>query len=119
MKKKISKKKAEERNALRASAKKHRLIIALCATVPFLITAAMLITYAVTKYVYLWLCAATAVSWLALGGLFVFAHAKKWGFVTKKGVEAKENFSVVTIYNIILIFALAAVFTVLFITKTI
>ena len=117
MKKKISKKKADERKIMRASAKTHKLILALSAAVPFLITVAMLISYAVTKYVYLWLCAATALSWLALGCLFLFAHVKKWGFVTKKGVESKENFSIVTIYNIVLIFALATVFTVLFIMK--
>ena len=117
MKKKISKKKQIERDALRASSKKHKLIVALSAIVPFAITVAMLISYAVTKYVYLWLCAATSVSWLALGGLFLFAHFKKWGFVTKKGVTVKENFSIVTVYNIVLIFALAAVFAVLFITK--
>ena len=117
MKKKISKKKQIERDALRASSKKHKLIVALSAIVPFAITVAMLISYAVTKFVYLWLCATTAVSWLALGGLFLFAHIKKWGFVTKKGVAVKENFSIVTIYNIVLIFALAAVFAVLFFTK--
>ena len=117
MKKKISKKKMEERKALKKSAKQHGLIIAVSALLPFLITVAMLISYAITKYVYLWLCAATAVSWLALGALFIFAHVKKWGFVTKRGVESKSNFSVVTIYNIVLIFALATVFAVLFITK--
>ena len=117
MKKKISKKKAEERKQMRASAKKHKLILTFSVLVPFLVTVAMLISYAITKYVYLWLCGATAIAWFALGALFLFAHAKKWGFVTKKGVEAKENFSIVTIYNIVLIFALAIVFTVLFIIK--
>lgn len=117
MKKKISKKKADERKIMRESAKKHKLILALSAAVPFLITVAMLVSYAVTKYVYLWLCGATALSWLALGALFVFAHVKKWGYVTKKGVTVKENFSIVTIYNIVLIFALATVFAVLFILK--
>ena len=117
MKKKISKRKQEERKILRTASKKHKYTILFSAIVPFLITIAMLISYAITKYVYLWLCAATAVSWFALGGLFIFAHVKKWGFVTKNGVESKENFSVVTIYNTVLVFALAIVFTVLFITK--
>ena len=117
MKKKISKKKANERAALRATSKKRSLIILLSSLVPFLVTVAMITTYAVTKYVYFWLCALTSLSWLALGGLFVFAHVKKWGYVTKKGVTVKENFSVVTIYNIVLIFALAVVFAVLFFTK--
>jgi hypothetical protein len=117
MKKKISKRKQEERKILRTASKKHKYTILFSAIVPFLVTVAMLVTYAIKKYVYLWLCAATAVSWFALGGLFIFAHVKKWGFVTKNGVESKENFSVVTIYNTVLVFALAVVFTVLFITK--
>ena len=115
--KKISKSKQAKRDELIASSKKHKLVIMISAAVPFLITVAMLISYAITKYVYLWLCAATAVSWFALGGLFIFAHVKKWGFVTKNGVESKDNFSVVTLYNIALILALGVVFTVLFITK--
>lgn len=117
MRKKVSKRKEQERKILRTSAKRHSYMILLSSIVPLLVTVAMLITYAVTKYVYLWLCAACAVSWIALGALFLFAHVKKWGYVTKKGVESSENFSVVTIYNIVLIFALAILFTVLFVTK--
>ena len=109
MKKTISKRKDQERTELRKSYKKHQLIITLSLVPPFLLSVLFTVLY-VFKISYLWLSATTALLWLALGGLFTYAYYKKWGFVTDKGVKTDKNNSIVTIYNIILIFVLAAFF---------
>lgn len=115
MKKKISKAKQEQRAKMLKTAKKQKIILTLSAIVPFAFTIALIISYAVKKAAALWLLAASSAAWLALGGLFVYAAKKRWGYVTSNGAESRESYSVVTIYNIALIFVLGALFAFLFI----
>ena len=116
MKKIISKRKAQERLELIRQFKNHRLIIMLSLIPPFLLSIAFTVLYAF-KISYAWLSAASALSWFALGGLFVYAFSKKWGFINSKGVKTPESGSIVTLYNIILVFALALFFLVMTLYK--
>ena len=96
--------------------KREKLVLTLSAIPPFVFTVIAIILYA-CKRTYAWLMATTASTWLLLGALFIYASVKKWGYTTAKGVKTDEKNSVVTIYNIVLIFALAALFIFLFIRK--
>jgi len=117
MKKKISKRKQEERRQLRKAAKKQRIILTLSAVPPFAFTVTSLIVYAIKKQAFSWLLATSSITWILLGVLFIYASKKKWGYVTRAGVESNESSTVVTIYNIVLIFALAVLFAALFIKQ--
>ena len=112
-KKKISTKKQLERKQKLKLAKKQKLWLIGAAIPPFAFTITLIILYAL-KFVYPWLFITTAFSWFALGGLFVYAAVKKWGYVTIKGDPCEKNSSVITIYNIVLLFALGVLFAVLF-----
>lgn len=114
MAKKLSKRKEEERRVKLALAKKQRLALIFSAIPAFILTVTMIVLYAGFDISRHWLTATTAALWYALGALFIYATVKKWGYVTNKGDEAKKNFSAITIYNIVLVFALAAFFTFLF-----
>ena len=119
MAKKVSKRKAEERKEKLALAKKQRIILA-CISIPaFLLTVTLVVLYATIRFSNPWLFMTTALAWFALGALFVYAAVKKWGYVTVKGDPCEKNSSVITVYNIILLFALGALFTVLFIRELI
>ena len=109
MKKTISKRKVQERLELLKQNKKRKLIITLSLLLPFLLSITFTVLYAL-KISYAWLTAITSLSWFALGGIFVYAYRKKWGFVNSKGVKTPESGSVVTIYNTVLVFALASFF---------
>ena len=110
MKKKISKRKTEQRQARLKQSKKYKLILALSAIPSFILTVVFTVLYAF-RTSFVWLSALTALSWFALGGLFIYSTKARWGYVNKKGVESNESTSVVTIYNIILIFVLGALFS--------
>lgn len=114
MAKKISKRRQEERKKQLALAKKQKIALMVSAVPAFAFTITLIILYAAFSISALWLFATTAACWMALGGLFIYAAVKKWGYITEKGDESKKNASVITIYNIVLIFALAAFFTFLF-----
>ncbi|MBE6645196.1 MAG: hypothetical protein E7612_07460 [Ruminococcaceae bacterium] len=109
MKKKISKNKAQKREQLLKLSKNRRLIIALSSIPPFALTVTFIVFYALRNY-YLWLTALTALSWLLLGGLFIYSHKNGWGCVNSKGVKTKESYTAVTVYNTVLVFLLAAFF---------
>lgn len=115
MKKKISKNKINQRNQLLKLSKNRRLILSLSSVVPFGLTIAFIVLYALRSY-FIWLTALTAISWLLLGGLFIYAYKNEWGCVNSKGVKTKENYAAVTVYNIVLVFLLAAffVFTIIY-----
>lgn len=114
VKKKISTKKQVERQKKLAMAKKQKLALICSAIPPFAFTVTLIVLYAAFRLAYPWLFIVTALSWFALGGLFVYAAVKKWGYVTVKGDPCEQNSSVITIYNIVLLFALGVLFTVLF-----
>ncbi len=114
--KKMSAKKMQERLERRKKMKKERLILTLSAIPPFVFTIVTIILYA-CKLTYSWLMAVTASAWLLLGGLFIYANAKKWGYANLGNSKGDEKNSVFTIYNIVLIFALAALFIFLFIRQ--
>ena len=114
--KKMSAKKIQERQERRKKMKTEKLILTLSAIPPFVLTVITIILYA-CKRTFAWLTATTAATWILLGALFIYASAKKWGYTTAKGAKTNEKNSVVTIYNIVLIFALAALFTFLFIRQ--
>lgn len=114
--KKISKRKLEEQKRLDSKAKKEKLLLAICSAPPFILTVTLIVLYA-CKITVLWLFAASACSWYALGALFTVAAVKKWGYVYVKNGKQERNSTTVTVYNIILIFALAVLFTVLFIKE--
>lgn len=114
--KKMSAKKIQERLERRKKMKRERLTLALSAIPPFILTIVTIILYA-CKLTYSWLMATTASAWLLLGALFIYANAKKWGYTTVNSSKTEEKNSVVTIYNIVLIFALAAFFIFLFIRQ--
>ena len=116
MKKTISKRKAEERRALRKQAKKQNTIIVLSLIPPFLASVVFIILYAF-KISYAWLSAVTSVLWFAVGGLFIYALTKKWGFISSSGIKTNENSSGVTVYNVILAFMLAVFFLVMTLYK--
>ncbi len=115
MKKKVSKRKQAERDARIDKAKREKLILFFSCIPSFAFTAVLIILYAINKYGYPWLSLTTALCWLALGSVFLYAKIKKWGFTNKKGVVTEKSTSVVTVYNIALLFVLAALFTALFI----
>ena len=116
MKKKISKNKAQKREQLLKLSKNRKLIIGLSSIVPFALTVVFIVFYALRNY-YLWLTALTALSWLSLGGLFIYAYKNGWGCVNSKGVKTKESYTAVTLYNIILVFLLAAFFLFIIVYK--
>ncbi len=116
MKKTISKRKEKERQEQLEKLKKHQLITMLSLILPFSLSIAFTVLYAFRKS-YVLLSAATSVSWFALGGLFVYALVKKWGFVNSKGVKSAESGSVITIYNTVLVFILAVFFLVMTLYK--
>ena len=119
MAKKISKRKAEERKEKLALAKKQRITL-ICVSIPaFILTVTLVVLYAAIRFSNPWLFMATAVAWFALAALFVYAAVKKWGYVTLKGDPCEKNSSVITVYNIVLLFALGAFFTALFIKELI
>ena len=116
MKKKISKNKTQKREQLLKLTKSRNLITVLSSIVPFALTVTFIVLYALRNY-YLWLTALTCISWLLLGGLFIYAHKNNWGCVNSKGVKTKENYAAVTVYNIVLVFLLAAFFLFIIIYK--
>ena len=116
MKKRISKKKEFERRELLRQSKKQQLILGLSSIPPLVFTVVFIVIYAFKRFA-IWLPATTSVLWLALGALFVYAQRSRWGFVTKKGVKSNENYSIVTIYNIVLVFLLGAFFLALTLYK--
>ena len=115
MRKKISKKKQAERSERLEQTKKQRLILILSFIPAFAFTTVLIVFYAINKYGYPWLSLTTALCWLANASLFVYATKKKWGYTNKNGVVTEKSSSIVTVYNIVLLFVLAAVFTALFI----
>ena len=117
MKKKISKKKQIERQKNLKMAKKQKLTLILSAILPFALTITLMVLYGAFRIAYPWLFIVTALSWFALGSLFVYAAVKKWGHITHKGDTCENNTSVITIYNIVLLFALGVLFTLLFIKE--
>ena len=117
MKKKISKKKQAERRRLLKLARNQRIILALSAVPPFAFTVTTIIIYAIKKQAFSWLLAVSSITWILLGALFIYADKKKWGCVSQVGVKTDDNTTVVTLYNIILIFALALLFAILFIRQ--
>ena len=118
MKKQISKKKSIEREELLKQSKKHRLILSLSAVPPFVLTVLFIVLYALRASTP-WLSAGASALWFALGGLFIYANKARWGYVTKKGAKSAESNTVVTVYNIVLIFILGAFFLALTIWKLI
>lgn len=98
----------------KAKAKREKIILLSTTPVPIVLTVVLVILYIIDKSGLLWLTAATAASWFALAGLFLYAEKKKWGCINSKGAVTEDNFSIVTKYNIVLLFALGAVFTGLF-----
>ena len=112
MKKKISKRKQNERCELLRKSKVRRLIMALSTVLPFSATVVTTVMYAL-KNIKIWLLALTASLWFLLGALFIYALVKKWGYVSSSGARVKKSYSIVTVYNIVLIFLLGAFFTVL------
>ena len=112
MKKKISKKKQVERNELLKKSKIRRLILALSVVPPFSMTVLSTVFYAL-KDIKIWLLSTTAALWFLLGALFIYALIKKWGNVSSVGARVKKSYSIVTVYNIVLIFLLGILFTVL------
>ena len=109
MKKKISKKRTEERNALLAITKKRRLILALSTLPPTLATVCYIVLFAL-KVKIVWLPAVTSVLWAVLGCLFVYSSRSRWGNVNKKGVVSEESDSIATVYNTVLVFLLCLLF---------
>ncbi len=108
--KKISKTKQIKREENIKEAKKQKLILILSTIPAFISAIASIIVYAIERHAPTWLLAVTSAAWLLLGGLFIFALKKRWGFVTPKGVECRESRSIVTVYNVVLVFALGAFF---------
>ena len=100
----------------REKAKKERVILTLSSIPPFIVTVVTVILYAL-KIMSPALTAATGVLWLALGGVFVYALKKEWGYSLPSGARSDKSTNVVTVYNIVLIFLLAALFIALFIRQ--
>ena len=113
--KKISKRNQTERQNRINNAKKQRIILLLSCIPSFAFTVVLTVFYAINKYGYPWLSLTTALCWLVSASVFLYARKKKWGYTNKKGVVTSESCSVVTVYNIVLLFILAALFTALFI----
>lgn len=118
MKKKISKKEAEERKIRLREFKKQRLILDLATIPPICFTILFIVFYAIKKTV-AWIPAVASGLWFIVGGLFIFAMRKKWGFVTRSGAKSDNNATIATIYNVILIFFLAVFFLAVTIKKLI
>ena len=116
MKKKISKRKEEERREQARLLKKRQIIVTLSIIPPFLLSIVFTVLYAL-KTSYVWLTATTSLSWFALGGLFVYSLVKKWGYVNAKGVKTPDSGSIITVYNTVLVFALALFFLVMTLYK--
>lgn len=116
MKKTISKKKAKEREILKKQSKKQNLIVSLSFIPPLAATVVFIVLYAL-RISYAWLSGLTSALWFALGGLFVYALVKKWGFANSKGIKTEENNIGITVYNVILIFMLAVFFLVMTLYK--
>ena len=116
--KKLSQKKIEERRERRARAKKERIILALSSIPPFVVTVVTIILYAL-KITAAPLTLITALLWAALGGIFIYGYKKRWGYTLPSGAPSDKSSSVVTIYNTVLIFLLAALFIALFIRQII
>ncbi len=116
--KKLSPKKIEERRERREKAKKERIILSLSAIPPFILTVVTIILYA-CRITPAPLLGATAALWFILGGVFIYAYKKKWGFSLPTGAKADKSTNVVSIYNIALIILLGVLFAALFIRKLI
>ena len=116
--KKLSQKKMQERLERREKAKKERLILTLCAIPPFIVTVVTIVLYAL-KITPAPLTCITAVLWFLLGGVFIYAMVKKWGYYLPSGSKSDTSTNVVTIYNIGLIFALGGLFLALAIRQLI
>ncbi len=115
MKKKISKRKQKEREERLNNAKNQRLVLLFSCIPSFAFTTILIVFYSINKYGYPWLSLTTSLSWLVSASVFVYAKTKKWGFTNKNGVVTDKSYSVVTVYNIVLLFVLAALFAALFI----
>ena len=116
MEKRISKRKEQERKELLLKTKKRRLILTLSSLPPFILTVVFIVLYALRIH-FAWLTGLTSLLWLLLGGLFIYAERKDWGRVNSKGVKTPDSNSVVTIYNIVLVFLLGAFFLAIMLYK--
>ena len=116
MKKPISKRKARDRELLKKQSKKQNLIITLSFIPPIAASVVFIVLYAL-RISYAWLSGLTAALWFALGGLFVYALLKKWGYANSKGIKTEDNNIGITLYNVILIFMLALFFLVMTLYK--
>ena len=116
--KKLSQKKIEERRIRREKAKVERLILTVTAIPPFIATIVTVILYA-CRITPAPLTGAVAGLWFILGGVFVYALKNKWGYSLPTGARSDKSTNVVSVYNIVLIFLLGALFAALFIRQLI
>ena len=116
--KKVSKAKAQRRQALLEKTKSRRLILTLCSIPPFAVTVAFIVLQ-IFRISFLWLSLLGAVLWYALGGLFIYSERERWGYVNENGIKTERSHSAVSIYNIVLVFVLGVLFTAFSIMKLI
>lgn len=114
--KKLSPKKIEERRLRREKAKTERIILTAAAMPPFIATIVTIILYA-CKITPSALIGSVAGLWFILGGIFIYALKKKWGYSLPTGAKSDKSTNVVTVYNIVLIFLLGALFAALFLRQ--